>query len=98
MLAWTTILLLSQINFLMFPSVEIMEFKLRAEIWVLNCMLSLELTYVSCSFDILWEPFCFLLTARSSRTSTKKYSFHIWFQIFLGFPGNLVVESLKNVL
>ena len=94
-------------NFLMFPNVEIMEFKLRAEIWVLNCILSLELTYVSCSFDILLEPFRFLLTAHLSRTSTKKYSFHIWFQIFLGFPGNLVanephneilVESLKNVL
>ena len=42
-----------------------------------------------------------------STTSTKKYSFHIQFQIFLGFPGDLVgnkphsgilVEGLKNVL
>ena len=100
-------------NFLMFPSLEIMELKLRADIWSLNCilmiisiketlsqnvvfkrtsnlcMLLLELIYVGCSFDILSEPFCFFLTANLSTASTKKYNFHIQFQIFLGFPGDV---------
>jgi len=39
----TTTLLQSQMKFLMFPSLEIMELKLRAEILALNWMLSLEL-------------------------------------------------------
>ena len=59
-----------------------------------------------CSFDILSETFRFFLRANLSPTSTKKYSFHIHFQISLGFLGTLVgnephngmlVEGLKNV-
>ena len=59
----TTILLQSQMNFLMFPTLEIMELKLRAEIWALNCMLSQELIYVGFSFYILSGPFGFFMTA-----------------------------------
>ena len=74
--ALTTILLLCQINSLMFPTLEIVELKLRAEILAVNCMLSQELIYVGFSFDILLGPFRFFLTANLSTTSTKRCSFH----------------------
>ena len=50
--------------------------------------------------------FCFFLTVNLNTASTKN-SFHIRFQIFLGFPSDLVrnephngilVKGLKNVL
>ena len=43
----------------MFPSLEIIEFKLRAEIWALNCTMSLELIYFGCSFGMLLDLFAF---------------------------------------
>ena len=70
-------------------------------------MLLHELIYDGFSFDILLGPFHFFMTANLSTASTKKYYFLIQFQIFLGFPGDLVgnepqngilVEGLKNVL
>ena len=46
-------------NFLMFPSFEIKELKLRAEIWALNGKVSLEFIYFGCSFGMLLDPFYF---------------------------------------
>ena len=46
----TTILLHSQIDFLMFPCLESTELKLHAEIERLLCMWSLELIYFDCLF------------------------------------------------
>ena len=70
-------------------------------------MLSHELNYVGFSFDMSLGPFHFFMTANLNTASTKKYNFHVQFQIFLWFPGDLVgnepqngilVEGLKNVL
>jgi len=95
-IALTAILLQSRMNFLMFPSLEIMELKQYTEIWPLNCVLSLDLIYCGCSFDVLLEPFRFFLTANITTTSTQKYSFRIRFLIFLGFTGDLFGNEPHN--
>ena len=69
----------------LFPNLEVMELKLRAEIWALNCVLLIGLIYVGCSFDILSESFRFFLTASLNSASIKKIIFISGFKFSLGF-------------